>query len=306
MRTKAKVGIRLAAMLSAGSLLAAGCGSSSDSDAPPSKAVDVGADAGSLHAKLPANLRSQKSIDVAAVSDYPPMSYADTDGSTIVGFNVDLLNAAAAVLGTKFNFKDTSFDSLIPSLKAGRVALAEGGTTDTLVNEKATTLIDYLNSGAQVIVPSGNPKKLGDFNTLCGHTVATLAGSPTYAAALQTGSTDCTKAGKPAIDIKTFKTEDAAVLALNAGRVDAAFDSSISNAYRLKKGQKIQVASQTYVKTPIGFQVLPANKELATALKEALQKLIDNGTYKTLLAKWNLAANALTAMEINKTGSGAS
>ncbi|QXJ21353.1 ABC transporter substrate-binding protein [Actinomadura graeca] len=299
----------LAAALSlctAAALLSA-CGTPDD-DAPGAKtgqgAVNLTVDK-ALQAKLPPDLRAKGSVDVAAVSDYPPLSFSGEGSTTIVGFNIDFLNAAGRLLGLTFNPKDTSFDSLIPSLQSGRVVLASGGATDTLEAEKATILVDYLKTGAQLSVKPGNPKKITSLDAACGQKVATLAGSVRYMTALQAATKKCQDSGKPPIQISTFKTADQGMLALTSGRVDAKFDSSIAAAYRIEVGQKIELAGPAYLQTHIGFQVAKGRMPLALALQDTFQKLIDNGTYKTLLDKWKIRG-AVDRIEINATSKTAS
>jgi len=274
-------------------------GSTTSGDGSTSSSAPAG-DAGSLKSELPSDLANKGSIDIAAVSDYPPLSYSQAGSTTIVGFDIDLLNAAAQLLGVTFNFKDTSYDSLIPSLQANREVIAEGGSEDTTENEKVVNLIDYLAVGAQIAVPAGNPDKINDKSGLCGHTVAVLAGSPDYIGELQNFSKDCTSAGKPAVKISTFKTADQSLLALTAGRADAEFDASVLQAYRVKQGIKIQSVGPVYIPANVGIEVLKSQTQLANALKDVIQKLMDNGTYNTLLKKWGLQAGAVKQAAVNK------
>jgi polar amino acid transport system substrate-binding protein len=278
---------------------AGSAGSSAASSAPSAPPADSGgavaASAGGV--SLPSDLAGKKVIDVAGVSDYPPMSYSQS--GKIVGFNVDLLNAAAGVLGTKFNFVDTAFDDLIPSIKSGRVMIGEGGATDLKSAEQQTTFVDYLAVGTQFIVPKGNPKKVAGPDTVCGLSVGVLAGTPDYIDALTKFSNACKSSGKPGITQSTFKTADQALLALTSGRTDAEYDSNVVQAYRVSQHLPVETAGQVMYKFPIGFQVTKDRADLAQSLQKAVQKLIDNGTYKTLVDKWNLAGSELKSATIN-------
>jgi polar amino acid transport system substrate-binding protein len=300
-------GIRVAALIAAAaSVTALSACSSSGGSSGGDKSGDTGsssAAAGSAAAGGSSAYKG-KTIAVAAVSDYPPISFADAGSTKIKGVAVDILEAAANEMGAKFDLQNTSFDSLIPSLQAGRQLIASGGTTDTPTNEKATVMVDYMQAGVQLIVPSGNPKNIPDLAGACGFTVAVLAGSPTYQGLINDASSACTKAGKKKINMSTFKSADEALLALKAGRADAELDSSILQSYRLQQGVKIQVAGANLAPHPIAFQVLPSNKALGDALKDAIQKLIDNGKYKAILAKWKMDAGALDAAGINLGANG--
>lgn len=305
-------GIRLAALvagaasitaLSACSSSGGSTGSSTGGGSSSTSAASVGGGsssaAGGSSSSAGGSAYAGKTISVAAVSDYPPISFSEAGSTDIKGVAVDILQAAAKELGATFQLQNTSFDSLIPSLQAGRELIASGGATDTPTNEKATLMVDFMQAGVQLVVPSGNPKGIKSLDQACGFTVAVLAGSPTYQGLISDASDKCTKAGKPKINMSTFKTADEALLALKAGRTDAELDSSVLQSYRLQQGVGIQVVGGTLSPLPIAFQVLPSNKALADALKGAIQKLIDNGSYQKILAKWKMTSGALKAAGID-------
>lgn len=297
-------GIRLAVLIAAAATATAlsACSSSGGSSGNTNTPANNGGSSTSTGTGAPSGGTSPyagKTIQVAAVSDYPPISFSDPGSTDIKGVAVDILKAAAQEMGATFQLQNTSFDSLIPSLQAGRELIASGGTTDTSTNEKATLMIDFMQTGVQMIVPSGNPKGIKGLDAACGFTVAVLAGSPTYQGLINNASTACTKAGKSKINMSTFKTADEALLAVKAGRADAEVDSSILQSYRIQQGVQIEVVGDNLAPHPIGFQVLPSNRPLAEALKNAIQNLIDNGKYKAILAQWKMESGALTAAAIN-------
>ncbi|MCU1671192.1 MAG: atrA protein [Blastococcus sp.] len=299
-----KVGLRRSAAISLAAVIALGvaaCGSSdsgSGSDQASAGTASKGSGASSqLHDELPSDLRNASSIVVGSVSDYPPLGYMDN--GHLAGLNIDLLNKMADVLGTKFEMQNTSFDSLVPSLKSGRISIASGGTSDTSENEAVGILVDYMYASAQLAVPADNPDNIQSLADACGKTVATLAGSSTYMGSVQSASKDCTDAGKSPIKMTTFSSVDTALLAVSSGRADAIFNSSFILAYDIQQGIKIKIVGPLLNSVPIGFHVSKSDTELATALKDALQKLIDNGEYAKLLAKYGLEKSAIKAAAIN-------
>ncbi|NJC62990.1 ABC transporter substrate-binding protein [Planosporangium flavigriseum] len=299
--TRPRRAIFCAAFLAVTAALASACASSTESNSGGSSdtaSAGSSAGGGALNSKLPADLRGKDSIDVAIVTDYPPMSYMDKDRK-IIGFHVDLLNAIAGALGTKFNYKDTSFASLIPELQSARVPMALGGTTDTDKNQAVVTLVDYAFQSSRLTVIPGNPANIQGLDTACGKRVGALAGSPVVQDLLDTASAECVKAGKPKIDWSAFKSADQSALALTSGRVDATLDSTFGQTYRVKEGQKIEIVGPKYLQLPIGIQVAKDNLELAKALHAALQSLIDSGEYKKILEKWGIADAAIPAATIN-------
>lgn len=299
----------LSAVLAGG--LVSACSSSGSSaggaDAQSSVSSAVGASGGatgSLHSLIPASLRTTSSIAVAAVSDYPPLSSANNgNNKDIVGFNIDLLNAAANLLGVKFAYTDTSYDSLIPSLKSGRALIAEGGATDDAAAVKATNMVDYLKVGAQVTIPTST-SGINGFSDLCGKKIASLAGTPEYVNDLQSVSKkNC--AGKSPIGISLFPTEDQAMLAVKSGRADAAYFSEVGNIFRIQQGLKFKAIGDVLEDAPISFQVGKDQLPLAKALKGAIDELIKNGRYASLVKKYGFPQSSLlTESAINSAAQG--
>jgi len=107
----------LVAAVAAGIL--AGCGSSSSSTssstASSSAALDI-----ALQAQLPASIRQSGVITVATDVPYVPFEQFLSDGKTVTGLDVDLMNAIEPILGVKFQINNTAYANIIPALEAKR------------------------------------------------------------------------------------------------------------------------------------------------------------------------------------------
>ena len=94
---------------------------------------------------------------------------------------------------------NTAFDSLIPDLDGGRCDIV---WTALYISDKRLEVADavpYLATGQQVMVPKGNPQGIASLDDLCGKNVAIQSGG-LVESRLDTQSTACTDAGKPAIN----------------------------------------------------------------------------------------------------------
>src|SRR5947199_198245 len=108
--------------LTALALTVAGCGGGGGGDAAAGGA-SASASAlvdSALAARVPAAIRSAGKIVVGTDSSYAPSEFLDTDGKTIVGFDVDLFNAVAARLGLKTEWQSAKFDDIIPGVGTGK------------------------------------------------------------------------------------------------------------------------------------------------------------------------------------------
>jgi polar amino acid transport system substrate-binding protein len=295
-----------AALAAASLLLVSGCAATTTPAAAPSAttpAISVDAKAAAL---LPAQYKT-KGLNAGSEIPYAPMEFFDANNQP-VGFEIDLLNAVAAKLGTTVKFEKQAFDSLIPSLQAGNHDLAVSSMSDTVERQKALDFVDYFQGGASLIVSKGNPNKVTGLDGLCGQTVTTESAS-WEVDVIAAASKACVKAGKPAIKTLALPSDVEAQNAVRAGNAVAYLSDSQAAAYTAKvagSGKYFDLivdpkAPNGYESGLIGVGILKANAALTTAIQAAVQSLIDEGTYKTLLNKWNLASFAVPSATVNGT-----
>lgn len=273
-------------------LTTAACGSSSGEPAKAAK-PSVSVDA-SLRAKLPTEVKDSGVIKSASDATYPPMEFK-AHGTDLTGFDIDLGNAIAKVLGVKMQWTNLSAASIIPGLENGRFDVALTSAQDTPERQAVFDFVDYMNIGSDLIVAAGNPTKISDFKSLCGKRLGVQSGT-TQLADAQKRQADC---GSDKIDIQSFPTNDAANLALSSGRVDAVYAQSPVNAYVVDQSNKrYEVVGEPYEPTLVGA-VLPKGSKLVDAFEGAAKKLVEDGTYADLVKKWNLESSAVHEITVN-------
>ena len=295
-----------AALTAASLLLVAGCASTAPTASPSASATAAIAVDAKSAALLP-EVYKTKGLNAGSEIPYAPMEFYD-DNNNPVGFEVDLLNAVAAKLGTTVKFEKQAFDTLIASLQAGNHDLAVSSMSDTVDRQKALDFVDYFQGGASLIVAKGNPKKVTGLDGLCGQTVTTESAS-WEVDVLAAASKECVAAGKPALKTLALPSDVEAQNAVRAGNAVAYLSDSQAAAYSAKVaggGKYFDLivdpkSPNGYESGLIGVGILKSNKELTAAIHAAIQSLIDDGTYKALLAKWNLTSFAVTSATINGT-----
>lgn len=271
-----------AVWLSAGglaiTLVVAGCGSSSGTSGTTKK--------------------TEPTLVVGTNIGYPPFEQDNSTGQ-LVGFDIDIMDAVGAAMHMKVKFVNASFDSLIPSLAAGRYNAVISALTDDTAREKVVTFVDYFVAGSQAVVPAGNPHHITGLSSLCGLTVGVGAGSSEYTQA-QAYSPTCTASGKPAIQLQTYANGVAAVTALESGRLDAALLDSGPAAYSVKTANgKLALGGGPYDESPYGIAVAKSNSALAKKILTALRTMMKNGTYHKVLVKWGVTGGGVSAPAIN-------
>jgi polar amino acid transport system substrate-binding protein len=96
-----------------------------------------------------------------------------------------------------------------------------------------------------------------------------------------------TKAGKKAINIKTFPKDTDAAAALKAGRVDAYFGDSPVAVYYANRDKSFAIGGAPIAPIPIGIATRKGDP-LGAATKKALRAITSSGALKKIVAKWGM------------------
>lgn len=288
------------AVITASLLVLAGCASGPNNGVDQSK-VDKAA-----QALLPAEYL-ENGIDVASDIPYEPFEFEDENG-VLTGIDVELGALISLKLGTEVRFNDAVFDTIIANLEAGTNDIIISSMSDTVERQAKVDFIDYHIGGSQMIVAEGNPEGITNPMSLCGKTVIVQNGT-IHIDLIGTMSEGCKVSGKKPITLTQLPDAPSMQNALRAGQGDAVMmDSFVAQDAAAKAGNGDYFdliddpdAPNGYDAGFVGIAVLKKDTDLRDAIKAALQSLIDDGQYQALLAKWNMAANAVVSASINGT-----
>lgn len=249
--------------------------------------------------ELPAAVKAKGEIVAAIVPNYPPMDFKDPATNKLTGVDYDLGNALAERLGVKIRWQETAFEQMISALRTKRVDIILSGMTDTAERQQVVTFVDYFTSGPQFYTLQ-NRDDLKEMTDLCGKKVGTSRRT-TWPSDLATWSkANCEGAGKPAVMIQGSEGSADARAQLNQGRLDAAMQGSETLPYiQNQEPGKFKVLGTPVTTQKTGLGVAKDNPELSAAIKDALQGMVDDGSYKAILQKWGVADGALQAITVN-------
>ena len=309
-RSKPLAAVAVAASLS---LIAAACGSGSASSSGSSSttaaptttapttttAVTTESLDPTLAAMVPASYKAKGTLMVASNASYPPDEFFASNNTTIIGFDPDLASAVGQILGLKFNFVNTAFADIIPALQAGHFDLAWSSATATPARQQVVNFVTYMNSGVGFLVPANSTIKINGLSDLCGLTVAVEAGSLEDTTATAQ-SQQCTASGKKAIQIQRYQTENENLLALTSGRAQVSTAGSQIIPYLVQQSNgALKSVGSPYSMAPLGVEFpQSAPTALLQAFQGALNKMIADGTYGRIMAKWGQQANLVTQAQI--------
>jgi polar amino acid transport system substrate-binding protein len=178
-------------------------------------------------ALLPDDIAKSGVLTIGTDPTYPPNEYKDEAGNPI-GWDIELADAVAAKLGLKTEYTVSSFANIIPSVQGGKLNMGLSSFTDTAEREMIVDFVDYFKAG--ILWASAADNKVDPENA-CGLKVAVQATTYQDTDEVPAKSAACVDAGKPAITIVPFDTQDAATAAVTLGQVDAmSADSPVTAA----------------------------------------------------------------------------
>ena len=215
-------------------------------------------------------------LTIAIEPVFAPFEFRAPSGE-IQGFDVDLIRAVGQAAGFGVEFRNITFDGIIPSLQAGTVDGAVAAMTITEARSKAVSFSrPYFKAGLAIAVRQGT-QGIKTLEDLQGKSIAVHIGT--------TGAKTAQKI--PGAKIRTF---DAAVLALQElknGNVDAVIEDSPATLYAIKTGslQGIEVVGQLLTEEYYGIP-LPLNSPNLPRVNRGLTTILQNGAYAQIYQKW--------------------
>jgi polar amino acid transport system substrate-binding protein len=266
---------------------AAACGGDNEEATPTAAGTAAASPAASLAEGVPE--LSDGVLQVGSDIAYAPIEFYEEGTQTPTGLDIDMANALAKELGVKAEFENTGFDGIIPALQAERFDVIMSAMTITTARQQEIDFIPYFTAGTGILVPAGNPQNIQSLADLCGKNVAVELGT-IQVDQLNAQNETCTDK----ISITTFDQNPLAVEQLTLGRVDAvtADYPVVGNDARLSQG-KLELVDTQFEAAPYGIGVRKGSTELNAALTQALQNIMNNGEYDTILANWNLEAGSI-------------
>jgi polar amino acid transport system substrate-binding protein len=328
----ATIGAALAALLVGSALASCGTSSANASDNAPvsstsPQVVDIGKNAGktatpvqltitpdpAIRAEVPkAILDSGKLvIGVGALpAGFPPLAYVGDDQKTLTGSEPDLGRLIAAVFGLKPDVENASWENLFVRLDSGQFNVGLSNITDTEERKEKYDFASYRQDNLGFEVLKSNPWNFaGNYENLSGKTVAVGSGTNQEKILLE-WSKKLKAEGKPGITPKYYQDNNATLLALDSGRIDAYFAPNPGNQYQIAQtasGVHPLRSAGTFSGAGATLQGLIAattkkDDGLVKPLNDAINLLIKNGQYATWLKAYGLTSEAVPTSEINPPG----
>ncbi|HEY6649710.1 MAG TPA: bifunctional serine/threonine-protein kinase/transporter substrate-binding domain-containing protein [Mycobacterium sp.] len=248
-----------------------------------------------IAATVPEDIRKSGRLVIGVNVPYAPNEFKNSSGE-IVGFDVDLMNAVAKTLGLTPDYRETAFESIMPSVSSGSFNAGMSSFTDTKEREADVDFVTYFQAGTLWAQRAGSTV---DPDAACGLKIGVTYASIQETEEVPAKSDQCVAAGVSPIDKVVYTRQDDLTAALIAGEVEAmAADSPVTGfAVKLSGGQ-LAPAGEIFDTAPYGWPVAKGSG-LAESLRRALEHLMQTGEYKTIATMWGVEKGMIDKPVIN-------
>ncbi|MDB5931016.1 MAG: amino acid transporter substrate-binding protein family [Polaromonas sp.] len=264
--------LKTSSLLVAGLVLAA-CGKQE----PPSPSASAPAPA---PAAAPAPPPAAKVYVVGTDAAYAPFESQNEKGE-IVGFDIDVVKAAAEKAGIEVKFLNTPWEGIFNSVAQGDRDLLVSSITITPERKQTLDFSDpYFD--AQQLIAVKNDSKIAKFDDLKKLKVGVQNGT--------TGDEVITKLqGKESANVKRFESTPLALKELEGGGVDAvvADNGVVVHYVNNNPGSKFKtIADSSFASEQYGIAVKKGNAELLEKINKGLAAIKTDGTYNQIYTKY--------------------
>ncbi|MFE5398712.1 ABC transporter substrate-binding protein [Streptomyces sp. NPDC056568] len=260
----------------------------------------------SIAAKVPQEIRRRGTLEVVESSgSAAPLTFFATDNKTVIGVEPDIASLVADVLGLELHTNTVSWENIFVGLDSAKYDVGFSNITVTEERKEKYDFATYRKDNLGFEAKKGSGLKVGRPEDVAGRTVAVSSGTNQEKLLIE-WSKENEKAGRKPVDIKYYQDDSDTYLALQSGRIDLYLGPNPTAAYHAATTGKTEVVG-TYSGAGSTLQGLIAattkkDSGLVEPLADALDEIIDNGTYAKVLQRWGLSDEAVTESEINPPG----
>ncbi|WP_373299512.1 ABC transporter substrate-binding protein [Streptomyces poonensis] len=260
----------------------------------------------SIAAEVPEEIRERGTLEIVDSSgSAAPLTFHATDNKTVIGVEPDIASLVADVLGLELHINTVSWENIFVGLDSGKYDVGFSNITVTEERKEKYDFATYREDNLGFEAKKGSGLKVTGPADVAGRTVAVSSGTNQEKLLIE-WSEENEKAGREPVDIKYYQDESDTYLALRSGRIDLYLGPNPTAAYHAATTGRTEVVG-TYSGAGDTLQGLIAattkkDSGLVEPLADALDHVIENGTYAEVLKRWGLSDEAVTKSEINPPG----
>ena len=222
---------------------------------------------------------SERVISVATDATWPPMEMIDSNGN-IVGFDIDLINAAAEAGGFKVEIRSVAWENIFVGLESGEYDAIITSVTITEERKKQYDFsIPYIIAG-QVLIVRDEEDDCNSLQDLVGRSVGTQIGT--------TGVYEIEKID--GVKLKSYGELGFAIENLANGAIDCVVsDTPIAASYVFHNDKykgKLKIVGAPFTEEYYGIVVKKGNIKVLNTINAGLKKILGTEIVSQLENKW--------------------
>jgi polar amino acid transport system substrate-binding protein len=220
---------------------------------------------------------------IATDPPFEPFEFRGEDDE-LTGFDIEMAEEIAERIGIgrdNVEWVETDFDTIFTQLAAERFDMIAAATTITEEREEIVNFSDpYFNDQQSLVVNTNETPDIRTIDDLSeGDSVAVQRGT--------TGEDWARENLEPeGIEVRSFPDAPDTYLALEAGDVTGVIFDELASVAESEGRPGLEVVQPLETDEQYGFPVNPANEELLDAVNQALQEMLDDGTYEEIYQRW--------------------
>ncbi|CAM5494521.1 ABC transporter substrate-binding protein OS=Streptomyces tendae OX=1932 GN=GUR47_14540 PE=4 SV=1 [Streptomyces tendae] len=261
---------------------------------------------GAIAAEVPEGTRRRGTLELVSSSgSAAPLTFFATDNKTVIGVEPDIASLVADVLGLELHINTVSWENIFVGLDSAKYDAGFSNITVTEERKEKYDFATYREDNLAFEAKKDSGLKVTGPEHVAGKTVAVSSGTNQEELLIE-WSRENEKAGREPVDIKYYQNDSDTYLALQSGRIDLYLGPNPTAAYHAATTGKTEVVGTRSGAgaTLQGLIAATTKKDngLVKPLADALDHVIDNGTYAQVLKRWGLSDEAVTKSEINPPG----
>ncbi|NWG12745.1 MAG: ABC transporter permease subunit [Acidobacteria bacterium] len=208
-----------------------------------------------------------------------PYQFQDPrDPGRIIGFEVEIADAVARILGRPAEFVQNQWDGLVPGLERGNYDMIISGLEITPDRAEVIAFSrPYYITFEQVAVRKGN-ESIRSLEDCTGKTVGTLKGSLAQRIL----------EARPGIDVRSYDGQVNAYEDLMNGRLDAVLMDHIIALYNVAPQPGLKMVGRPEGRLEYGIGIRKEDTRLLAEVNRALGEMISSGELRSILERWGI------------------
>jgi polar amino acid transport system substrate-binding protein len=276
---------------------AIGCGSSSSSggssaSASPSGGAITGsamdratAILGHAPTGLALDIATKGEVVVANDSNYAPQSSVDPVTKEVVGFDVDVAQGMAEILGLGIKWEHPAWETIPGGLNNGRYDVSIGSMTITPERQQTLNFSDpYYYTSGQVFVKKGGTQITG-IADLVGKKVGVGAATTYYDYLKDKKNYPDGGAGGMAI-VKTYTTDADTFPDLLNGNIDFVMTAGPTGQQAILEGKPMEFSGKPLYYEDLAMAVKKGETDWTALLSYTVQQMHQNGALTAMSKQW--------------------